>query len=139
MCRWVVESITEELQKKLGISSEDAEKMKVSANASSPAELLDSLSRVNDTLSMEIRRSLDFYNSNALEGKITKVFLAGGGCKTFNLVEAVGNRLNLPVEIINPFSRIKFDEKKFEKEFLDEIAPLMTVAVGLAARRLGDK
>ena len=133
------EIFTEELQKKLGVSSEDAEKMKVSANASSPAEVLDVLSRVNETLSMEIRRSLDFYNSNALEGKITKVFLAGGGCKTFNLVEAIGNRLSLPVEIINPFSRIKFDEKKFEKEFIDDIAPLMTIAVGLAARRLGDK
>jgi type IV pilus assembly protein PilM len=133
------EIFTEELQKKLGVSSEDAEKMKVSANASSPAEVLDVLSRVNETLSMEIRRSLDFYNSNALEGRITKVFLAGGGCKTFNLLEAIGSRLSLPVEIINPFSRIKVDEKKFEKEFLEEIAPLMTIAVGLAARRLGDK
>jgi len=133
------EIYTEEIQKKMGLSSEDADKTKVSANAASAAELLDSLARINETLSMEIRRSLDFYNSNAIEGRITKVFLSGGGCKTYNLVEAVSRRLNLPVEIINPFNRIKFDEKKFEKEFLDDIAPLMTVAVGLAARRLGDK
>lgn len=130
---------TEEIQKKLGISSEDAEKLKVSATAASSAELLESLARVNETLSLEIRRSLDFYNSNALEGRISKVFLSGGGCKTFDLVEAVAGRLNLPVEVINPFNRIKCDEKKFEKEFVDEIAPIMTVAVGLASRRLGDK
>lgn len=133
------EVYNEELQKKLGISGEDAEKMKVTANDSSPAALLAALARVNDNLSMEIRRSLDFYNSNAIEGRITRVLLAGGGCKTLKLVEAVSSTLNLPVEIINPFHRIKFDEKKFEKDFLDEIAPLMTVAVGLAARRLGDK
>ncbi len=130
---------TEEIQKKMGLSTEDAEKMKVSATAESPPDLLESIARVNETLSMEIRRSLDFYNSNALEGRITKVFLSGGGCKTLHLVEAVGSRLNLPVEVINPFNRIKCDEKRFEKEFLEEIAPLMTVAVGLASRRLGDK
>ncbi len=106
---------------------------------SAAAEVLDSLARVNDNLSMEIRRSLDFYNSNAIEGRISKIFLSGGGCKTVGLREAIGGRLNLPVEIINPFNRITCDDKKFEKEFLDEIAPLMTVAVGLASRRLGDK
>jgi len=88
---------------------------------------------------MEIRRSLDFYNSNAIEGKITKVFLSGGGCKTFNLVESIAGRLNLPVDVLNPFNHIKFSDRKFEKEFLDEIAPIMAVAVGLASRRLGDK
>jgi type IV pilus assembly protein PilM len=130
---------TEEIQKKMGISSEDAEKIKLSADTAAFPELLDSFSRVNENISMEIRRSLDFYNSNAIEGKITKVFLCGGGCKTIGLVEAVGNRLNLSVEVMNPFNRLKYDEKKFEKEFLDEIAPQMTVAVGLASRRLGDK
>lgn len=133
------ELYTEEIQKKMGISSEEAEKLKVSADAASSADLLESIARINETLSLEIRRSLDFYNSNAIEGRITKVFLSGGGSKTFNLVESVGTRLNLQVQILNPFERIKFDEKKIEKEFLDEIAPIMAVAVGLASRRLGDK
>ncbi len=130
---------TEEIQKKLAMSGEDAERTKLSATKASPSDLLESIARINDTISLEIRRSLDFYNSNATGGKITKVFLSGGGCKTFNLVEAVGARLSSPVEILNPFSRIKFDEKKFEKAFLDEIAPIMAIAVGLASRRLGDK
>lgn len=130
---------TEDIQKKMGISTEEAEKLKVSASKSSPDELLELITRINDTLSMEIRRSLDFYNSNAVEGKITKVYLSGGGCKTFNLVEAIASRLNLPVEVLNPFSKLKFNDRKFEKEFLDEIAPIMAVAVGLASRRLGDK
>lgn len=130
---------TEEIQKKLALSSEDAEKMKISVDASSSADLLEAIARINETLSLEIRRSLDFYNSNALEGRITKVFLSGGGCKTYNFIESVASKLNLRVEILNPFNRIKCDEKKFEKEFLDEIAPIMAVAVGLASRRLGDK
>jgi type IV pilus assembly protein PilM len=130
---------TEEIQKKMGLSSDEAERLKVSATASSSADLLDSITRVNDTLSMEIRRSLDFYNSNAVEGKISKVLLSGGGCKTFHLLEAVAARLNLPVEVLNPFSQVRFNDRKFDKAFLDEIAPTMAVAVGLASRRLGDK
>ena len=119
--------------------TETAEKLKLSAAESSRADLLECIARINDTISLEIRRSLDFYNSNATGGRITKVFLSGGGCKTYNLVGVVGERLNFPVGIVNPFRCLKFDEKKFEKEFLDEIAPIMTIAVGLASRRLGDK
>jgi type IV pilus assembly protein PilM len=130
---------TEDIQKKMGVSTEEAEKMKLSANQSSAPPLLESLARVNDTLAMEIRRSLDFYNSNAIEGRITKVFLTGGGAKTLGLLEASKSKLNLPVEVMNPFNRIKYDERKFEKEYIEQIAPLMTVAVGLASRRLGDK
>lgn len=130
---------TEEIQKKLGMGSDEAEKAKITATANSPANLLESINRVNETLSMEIRRSLDFYNSNAVEGRIVKVYLSGGVCKTMGLLESVEQRLGLTVEIINPFRQIKCDEKKFEKEFLDEISPLMVVAVGLASRRLGDK
>lgn len=130
---------SEEIQKKMGLGSEDAEKAKLSVTADSSVSLLESVKRVNDTLSMEIRRSLDFYNSNAVEGRISKVFLSGGGCKGLYLVDSVAAKLNLPVEVLNPFTKIKFDPKKFEQEFLDEIAPLMAVAVGLASRRLGDK
>jgi len=130
---------TEEIQKKLGTSSDEAERMKVSAGAGSSQSLLDAITKINDTISLEIRRSLDFYNSNALEGKISRLYLAGGGAKTLNLAETIGERLSLPVEIVNPFSKIKWDEKKFEPDFVAEIAPIMSVAVGLAARRLGDK
>lgn len=130
---------TEEIQKRFGTSSDEAERMKVSAGADSPENLLEALGKVNDTISIEIRRSLDFYNSNALEGKISGLYLAGGGAKTLNLAETIGERLSLPVQIVNPFNKIKWDEKKFEPDFIAEIAPIMCVAVGLAARRLGDK
>jgi type IV pilus assembly protein PilM len=130
---------TEEIQKKLGISTDEAEQMKVSAGSSTSAGLSEALNRINDTIAHEIRRSLDFYNSNALEGKISRLYLTGGGAKTLNLAATIGERLALPVEIVNPFSKIKWDEKKFETGFVQEIAPIMSVAVGLAARRLGDK
>ena len=77
--------------------------------------------------------------TTAGEGKINNVYLSGGGAKTPMLVEAVQQRLGLPVEIINPFCNVKYNEKEFDPEYINEIGPLVTVAVGLATRRFGDK
>jgi type IV pilus assembly protein PilM len=130
---------TEEIQKQFGLSSEQAELKKLTAESSEDPRLLEILQRVNDTISLEMRRSLDFYNSTAGEERIAKVYLAGGAAKTAFLVEAVQQKLALPVEILNPFLRVAVSEKDFDLHYLQEIGPQMTVAVGLATRRLGDK
>jgi len=130
---------TEEIQKQFGLSSEQAELKKLTAESSDDPRVAEILSRVNETIALEMRRSLDFYNSTAGEDRIAKVLLAGGGSKTSGLVDAVQQKLALPVEILNPFLRVAVSEKEFDAEYLQEIGPLMTVAVGLATRRLGDK
>ncbi len=130
---------TEDLQKKLGISFDEAERVKMTITESSSDELLESMNRINNTIAYEIRRSLDFYNSNALEGKIGRVYLSGGVARSINLANAISEILSLPVEIINPLAKIRFNDKLFDPKFLNEVAPVMTVAVGLAGRRLGDK
>jgi type IV pilus assembly protein PilM len=130
---------TEEIQKQFGLNSEQAELKKLSAGSSEDPRLFEILQRVNDTISLEMRRSLDFYNSTAGEERISKVYLAGGAAKTAHLVEAVQQKLALPVEILNPFLRVAVNEKEFDTGYLEEIGPQMAVAVGLATRRLGDK
>ena len=130
---------TEEIQKQFGISTEEAEQIKISGNCQDPDRLLELITRLNDTMALEMRRSLDFYNSTAGEGKIAKIFLSGGGAKIAQLTEAVSGRLGVPVEILNPFKKLDHDNNAFEPELLAEIAPLMTIAMGLATRRLGDK
>lgn len=130
---------TDEIQKQFGVSSEEAEGIKISGGGPDQGRLQDIMSRLNESLALEMRRSLDFYNSTASEGKIGKVYLSGGAAKTAMLVEAVSQRLGVPVEIMNPFQKIKYSEKDFDLEYLREVAPLMTVAMGLATRRLGDK
>ena len=129
----------EEIQKQFGLHSEDAERVKITGVSPDNDKLKEVISRVNDTLALEMRRSLDFYNSSAGEGKINKVYLSGGGAKTSMLPDAVNQKLGLPVEILNPFLKIQCNGKEFDTEYLQEIAPLVTVAIGLATRRLGDK
>ena len=130
---------TEEIQKQLGVSSLEAESMKILAVEANNSELLDVLTKVNDTLTQEIRRSLDFYNSTASDDRIIKVFASGGTSKGYRFIEAVSEKIGIPVELINPFAKLKYNEKDFDPEYLQEIGPLMAVTVGLAIRRVGDK
>jgi type IV pilus assembly protein PilM len=130
---------TEEIQKQLGVSGFEAESMKILAAEANNSGLLEVLSKVNETITQEIRRSLDFYNSTASDDRITKVFVSGGSSKGFKFVDSVSDKIGIPVELINPFAKLKYNEKDFDPEYLQEIGPLMAVTVGLAIRRVGDK
>jgi type IV pilus assembly protein PilM len=130
---------TEEIQKHLGVSGSEAESMKILAVEANNSELLDVLGKVNETITQEIRRSLDFYNSTASDDRITKVFVSGGSSKGYKFIESVSDKIGIPVELINPFAKLKYNEKDFDPEYLQEIGPLMAVTVGLAIRRVGDK
>lgn len=130
---------TEEIQKQLGVSGIEAESMKILATEANNKELLEVLTKVNETITQEIRRSLDFYNSTASDDRITKVFVSGGSSKGYKFIDSVSEKIGLPVEIINPFANLKYNEKDFDPEYLQEIGPLMAVTVGLAIRRVGDK
>lgn len=131
---------TEEIQKQLGVSAQEAESLKKLAPDSAQQPLRDVIARVNDTISQEIRRSIDFYNSTAAnEERATGVRISGGCSKVQGLRGAVKERLGMEVEVLNPFAAIKYNEKDFDPEYLQEIAPLMAVGVGLAIRRVGDK
>lgn len=131
---------TEEIQKQLGVSAQEAETMKMLAAEQQGGPLADVIGRVNDSLAQEIKRSVDFYNSTASgEERIVSISMCGGCSKMAGLKEAVAAKLGMDVEPLNPFERIKYGEKDFDPEYLQEIAPLMAVGVGLAIRRVGDK
>lgn len=131
---------TEEIQKQMGVGSQEADSMKMLARDIASKPLRELVSRVNDTISQEIKRSVDFYNSTASnEDRISRICISGGCSKVDGLSEAVRDRLDMEVDILNPFARIKWDEKDFDREYLQEIAPYMSVCVGLAIRRVGDK
>jgi type IV pilus assembly protein PilM len=130
---------TEEIQKQMGVGSSEAESMKKLVEETQDSELISVIAKVNETITQEIRRSLDFYNSTANEDRVTAVFLSGGCSKVHKIDSAIAEKLGLHVEKINPFAKLKYNEKDFDPEYLQEIGPFMAVTVGLAIRRVGDK
>jgi type IV pilus assembly protein PilM len=135
---------TEEIQRTLNISYEEAEAMKVGgdekdAAAVVPEEIERVLSSVGDALATEIQRSLDFYLSTSSDQGISRLYLSGGAARTPGLTRSIGRQTGLEVEIVDPFRRIQIDERSFNPAFLADMAPQAAVVVGLAMRRPGDK
>jgi len=135
---------TEEIQKQLNVSYEEAETLKIGgtrsdADAVVPQEVERVLLSVAEQVAGEIQRSLDFYAGTAVEANFTKVYLSGGSAKIPALFKTIETRVGVPVEILNPFRKIDVDNRKFDPAFIMEVAPMAAVAVGLALRRPGDK
>lgn len=130
---------TEEIQKTLNVSYDEAEKMKIGAKEAVPPELSGIFSSVSDNISSEIQRSLDFYSATAGEEKIVKVFISGGCAKVSGLDKVIAGKANTPVEVLNSFNNIEYSPRSFDAEYIADVSPAAAVAVGLALRRPGDK
>ncbi len=132
--------LTEEIQKHLNVSYEDAEHYKTGgegtiSSSSIYREVQKLASRVSETLVTEIQRSLDFYAATTVDADIARVYLAGGSSQIPALVRALERRLEVPVELVNPFKNVSVDPRKFDLDLLQRMAPMAVVAVGLGLRK----
>ena len=136
-------AFTEEIQKQLNISYEEAEALKIGGQGESDAVVPQEVERVvqgvAEQLAGEIQRSLDFYAATAADHRISRVFLSGGTARIPAVFKAIEQRAAVPVEVLNPFKAIEIDNRKFDPMLVTQAAASAAVAVGLALRRAGDK
>ena len=130
--------ITEEIQKRLGVDYDEAEAMKVGAKVDKENEptIKNIIETVSQSIVSEISKSLDFFSATFTESTINRLYLSGGCAKVTGLRALLENKIGVPVEIINPFRNIGVSPKFYDPDYVEEIAPIMAVAVGLAIRRL---
>jgi type IV pilus assembly protein PilM len=131
---------TDVLQRSLGISFQQAEAVKrgvgEASNGVEEKAIEPLMGSVMETVAMEIQKTFDFYRATADDGGVTvqKILISGGGSKLEGLPQQLSARLEVPVEVLDPFRQIKVDTRKFDPDYLSEIMPEMAVAVGLALR-----
>jgi type IV pilus assembly protein PilM len=132
---------TEEIQKTLSISFEEAERIKLGGKKSEdsqevvPQEVEKAMQSVTETVIGEISRSLDFFSATSADSRIARVMLSGGGANVAGFQMAFQERTGLDVEIFNPLARMA-PNSKFDPDYLDELAPALGVSVGLALRQV---
>ena len=136
-------AFTEEIQKQLNISAEEAEALKVGGQGESDAVVPQEVERViqgvADQMGGEIQRSLDFHAATSPDSHVTRVYLSGGTSRIPALFKVIEQRAGVPVEVMNPFKNIEVDNRKFDPAVIMNAAPAAAVAIGLALRRPGDK
>ncbi|MBK9155696.1 MAG: type IV pilus assembly protein PilM [Chloracidobacterium sp.] len=131
---------TDVLQRSLGLSFQQAEAVKrgvdhaVEGLEEKAIEPL--ITNVTEIVAMEIQKTFDFYRATTEDNEtvVQKILISGGGSKLQGLAQDLSARLELPVEVMDPFRNIKVDSRKFDPDYMSEIMPEMAVAVGLAMR-----
>ena len=132
---------TDALSEEMNISYEEAERLKRrkdldKAEFDTAREIL---ARNVDYLASEYNRQLSFFwSASGSEGGIEKIFLAGGGALVPGLAREVSVKTEIPCELINTFREIDCGDT-FDQEYLKEIAPFMSIGVGMAMREPGDR
>lgn len=127
---------TDTLQKELDLSFEDAEKVKQGLELPnvSPEAKAPHIRSVSEILLLEIQKTFDFFRQTTSTDNIQQIYLAGGTAKVEGLVDLLKEEFILPVEIMNPFRRVVINSSKFDADYINDIGPRMSVAVGLALR-----
>jgi type IV pilus assembly protein PilM len=118
------------------LSFEDAEKLKQGHEVPNvpPDAKTPHIRSVSEILLLEIQKTFDFFRQTTSTENIRHIYVAGGTAKIEGLTDLLKQEFNVPVEIMNPFQKVTFNTAKFDPNYMDEIAPRMAVAVGLALR-----
>src|SRR4051794_12618214 len=127
---------TEEIQKRLNVSQEEAEAWKIGSRDDSATEVLPHeveqvLAEVADSVAGQFQRSLDFFLASSSDATITRIYLCGGAAKVSALQKSLQEKARSTVELLDPFRQIVIDERKFDMQFLRDHSAEATVAVGL--------
>jgi type IV pilus assembly protein PilM len=137
-------AFTEEIQKRLNVSQEEAEAWKIGsagegANEVVPQEVEAVIASVADGVAGKFQRSLDFYLASSTDATISKIYLCGGSAKVPALQRALESKARTAVEVMDPFRKVAVDARRFDVAFVQQHSAEAAVAVGLSLRRLGDK
>ncbi|HET9328713.1 MAG TPA: type IV pilus assembly protein PilM [Candidatus Eisenbacteria bacterium] len=131
-------TFVEAAQRKFNVTQTEAASA-VRGESTSGIEITPVVESACEGLATAIERAQAYLRTAGEAGALSRIMLCGGAALTPALPEFLGRRFGVPCEIANPLSRVVYDPALFAGQDVMKVAPLLTVAIGLAMRRLGDK
>jgi len=128
----------EAAQRKFNLTQAAAEEL-IRGESNSGQDLRAVLDQSCETLAVALDRAQAYLRTAGEASAITRIMLCGGSSLTPGLVDYLNRRLGVSTEIANPLNRIGFAPDLFADQDVSKVAPSLTVGIGLALRRLGDK
>lgn len=128
-------NLTAEIQRQMNLGIADAEALKIGQGRGAvPQEIAELTQVAVENFATEIRRALDFYNASSSGAPVSYILVTGGSSQIPQLSKGIEEHVGLPVQLLNPFARIGYDEKVFTPELIASIAPVVSVPLGYALR-----
>jgi type IV pilus assembly protein PilM len=131
--------LTEALQKEFTISYSNAEKLKKeeSLEGISQEDVAAILSSASEDIITEISRSFDYFRDTTNYENIDEIILSGGAALIEGVASSLSEKSGIDVNVAEPLRNVDVPET-FDQEYIKKVEPIVTVAVGLALRRVGD-
>lgn len=129
------DSITEEIMPAGSMTFDEAEQAKkdsVIGTACGSTPVTEAITSSLDRLISEIQRSFSFHQNKYPESPIKKVYLTGGTACLKGLDQIMREELDVDIEVVDPFEKIKLNLNPSEREKLHSLGPLFALATGLA-------
>jgi type IV pilus assembly protein PilM len=134
-------NFTNDIHKQMGVSIEEAEALKISASTGQnvPQEVVEIVKSSLNNVIEEIHRGFDFYTATAGDAPIQRIFISGGSSLIPGFPEALSQLTSLPVERLNPFAGIGYNAKAMSRDYISQISPYASIAIGLSLRKADDR
>ena len=126
------QQLTEEIQRRYGISADEAMRAKLEGGLPDDYEA-EILEPFKETVMQQVSRSLQFFYSSSQYNDVDHIILAGGTSSIEGLAEQVQDKIGTPTVIANPFAQMTLGQK-VNPQILANDAPALLVCCGLAMR-----
>ncbi|KMQ51622.1 Type IV pilus biogenesis protein PilM [Chitinispirillum alkaliphilum] len=126
------------LQRNLGLSSEEA-LLAIKGKTTTSIDmnvLKQSVDFAAEELSSGIDLAFSYYKSSEKSDSIDKIILSGGGAYIPSLTSFLENRHQTKVQVSNPLAFVEYNPDLFGSVDTQSISALLTVAFGLALRKV---
>ncbi|MCI5123288.1 MAG: type IV pilus assembly protein PilM [Candidatus Electrothrix sp. AR5] len=131
------DDLSREIANTLEIDYEEAEQIKtgrIEAEEEYEEELHEVFTQICTRWVLEVKKAIDLYSNNNPKKPLSALVLSGGGSKVRGLRSYLASETGLEIVAFNPFEGMKVNEKKIDLEYLEAVAPEMSIAAGLAIR-----
>lgn len=127
--------LTDDIQSRLGVTKDEARRIKMGAKESENPELVQSLQDgFADAAAQEARRQIQLFTTSTQHAAVDTVFLSGGSVAIPGLSESVEAALTVTTRLLNPFEGMSVSSNIDEDRLAREASSLV-IACGLAMRR----
>jgi type IV pilus assembly protein PilM len=126
---------TEVLQREFNLTYDVAERLKRGETVEniSPQDAFSVMELASEEIIGEVNRSLEYFHED-----INEVVLSGGCALVKDFPKLLAEKIGVETKIMQPFKNIKIP-KKFDMTYIEEVAPILSIATGLALRRPADR
>jgi len=124
--------VREDLQRERGLTAEQAED--IVQGREELAEMPQLVESSADEVAVGIERASAFLMTRQSGAGLGQIFLSGGGARIPGMCDALGRRMNVETQVVNPFERVPVQADMGGNVVLEDAAPMLLLPLGLALR-----